>query len=79
MYWDFNAGGRQIRHIAWSYPDPFEEYAALAGYLAFFVQRTDRCWVGEEQARPQPGGFYGGWITRSVVGPFKGSPGSEGW
>jgi hypothetical protein len=29
--------------------------------------------------QPQPGGFYGGWITKEVVGPFKGGPGSWGW
>ncbi|MDT7614920.1 MAG: hypothetical protein QOF00_2367, partial [Pseudonocardiales bacterium] len=28
---------------------------------------------------PQPGGFYGGWVTKDVVGPFKGVPGSWGW
>jgi len=28
---------------------------------------------------PQPGGFYGGWITSRVVGPFKGGPGTTGW
>jgi hypothetical protein len=28
--------------------------------------------VNGEQVIPQPGGFYGGWITSWVVGPFKG-------
>jgi hypothetical protein len=23
---------------------------------------------------PQPGGFYGGWITADLIGPFKGDP-----
>jgi len=35
--------------------------------------------VGGEVAVPQPGGFYGGWVTAAVVGPFKGVPGSWGW
>jgi hypothetical protein len=39
----------------------------------------DACFVGEEQVMPQPGGFYGGWITKAILGPFKGEPGSEGW
>jgi hypothetical protein len=39
----------------------------------------DACFVGDEQVTPQPGGFYGGWITRGVIGPFKGEAGSEGW
>jgi hypothetical protein len=28
---------------------------------------------------PQAGGFYGGWITSNVSGPFKGGPGTNGW
>ena len=35
--------------------------------------------VNGEQVIPQPGGFYGGWITSWVVGPFKGIPGSMAW
>jgi uncharacterized protein (DUF427 family) len=37
------------------------------------------CYVDGEPVTPQPGGFYGGWVTSSVVGPFKGGPGSRGW
>jgi hypothetical protein len=29
--------------------------------------------------RAQAGGFYGGWITSEVVGPFKGEPGTGHW
>ena len=39
----------------------------------------DACFVGDEQATPQPGGFYGGWVTRNLLGPFKGAPGTMGW
>lgn len=31
---------------------------------------------GGERVRPQPGGFYGGWITSEIVGPVKGEPGT---
>jgi uncharacterized protein (DUF427 family) len=64
--------------IGWDYPEPFPEFAALAGHLAFFPARI-ACWVGDERVRPQAGGFYGGWITDDVVGPFKGDPGTSGW
>ena len=40
---------------------------------------VDRATVNGEEVTPQPGGFYGGWVTDSVVGPFKGIPGSMGW
>ena len=39
----------------------------------------DACFVGDEQVTPQPGGFYGGWITSDLVGPFKGPPGTAFW
>ena len=40
---------------------------------------VDGCTVDGEEVRPQAGGFYGGWITDRVSGPFKGEPGSWGW
>ena len=40
---------------------------------------VDRCTVDGELVTPQPGGFYGGWVTSAVVGPFKGDPGTMLW
>ena len=51
-------------------------FAAIAGHLAFYAQRVDECWVDDERVQPNPGNFYGGWITSKVVGPFKGGPGT---
>ncbi len=68
-----------IHRAAWCYANPFDEYAALTGYISFYPGRVTRCVYGDETARPQPGGFYGGWVTSNLVGPFKGEPGSEGW
>jgi uncharacterized protein (DUF427 family) len=79
VYWDAVVGARRSPRAAWSYPDPYEEYAQLRDALAFFAGRLDACFVGGERVTPQPGGFYGGWISPRVVGPFKGDPGSEGW
>lgn len=78
-YWDLNANGTRSERAAWSYPQPGEAFEKIRGYFAFYAARVDECWVGEERARPQPGGFYGGWITSRVVGPFKGGPGSLRW
>jgi uncharacterized protein (DUF427 family) len=64
--------------VGWRYPAPYEEFAALAGWVAFYPDRV-ACTVAGERVRPQPGGFYGGWITDDVVGPFKGGPGSSDW
>ena len=54
-------------------------YEAIAGCLAFYAGRVDEAWVGDERATPQPGGFYGGWVTSRIVGPIKGGPGTGGW
>jgi uncharacterized protein (DUF427 family) len=78
-YFSANAGGRRAIRAAWSYPDPMPAFDALKDHVAFYVAQMDACFVDDEQAGPQPGGFYGGWVTPEVVGPFKGAPGSEGW
>ncbi len=72
-------GARVIDDVAWSYPDPSPGYEGLRGHLAFYASRVDEAWVGDELATPQPGGFYGGWVTSRIVGPIKGEPGSYGW
>ena len=45
----------------------------------FYAGPLDGCFVDGEKVLPQPGGFYGGWITSDIVGPFKGEPGTWGW
>ena len=70
---------REIPNAAWSYRQPSYGYEAIRDHLAFFAWRVDEAWVGDELAIPQPGRFYGGWITSWVVGPFKGGPGTSGW
>ena len=73
-------GGAEVAHeAAWSYEHPNDAFAPIAGYIAFYASRVDACFVDGERVVPQPGGFYGGWITSSIVGPFKGGPGSRGW
>lgn len=78
-YWSVRVGARMARSVAWSYPRPTAPYAALRDHLAFYAAPMDLCLVGDERALPQPGGFYGGWITGNLAGPFKGQPGSNGW
>jgi uncharacterized protein (DUF427 family) len=78
-YHDLVVDGHVARRAAWSYEHPGREFERIAGYLAFYAGRVDRATVDGEAALPQPGGFYGGWVTRDVVGPFKGEPGSEAW
>jgi uncharacterized protein (DUF427 family) len=79
QYFDVVVGDRRARRAAWSYPDPTGPFASIGGCFAFYAQLVDECLVDGERVSPQPGGFYGGWVTSHVAGPFKGEPGSEGW
>lgn len=78
-YLDVVGGGLVARAAAWGYLDPAGPYAALRGRVAVYAGRVDACYVGEELVEPQPGGFYGGWVTSAIVGPVKGGPGTAGW
>jgi uncharacterized protein (DUF427 family) len=78
-YWDVVVDGRRLPGVAWSYEQPSPGYEHLRGAVAFYPAAVDRALVDGEQVRPQPGGFYGGWITDEVAGPFKGAPGTLGW
>jgi uncharacterized protein (DUF427 family) len=73
------AHGKRAQRVAWYYPEPKEGFEQLAGHLAFYVRRVDAAYLDDEQVTPQPGAYYGGWITEEIEGPFKGEPGSEGW
>jgi uncharacterized protein (DUF427 family) len=78
-YFDLVVVEAVARRAAWTYARPLPGYEALRGRIAFYAGRVGAARVDGERARPQPGGFYGGWITDDVVGPFKGEPGTEGW
>lgn len=79
VLFDVTAGGAALPGAAWAYPDPTPGFRPLAGYVAFYAGPMEACFVGDLRVTPQPGGFYGGWITPGIVGPFKGGPGSMGW
>ena len=78
-YVDVVSGGKRAPRAGWYYADPVEAFAPIKDHVAFYAGPMDACYVGDEQVTPQPGGFYGGWITSDVVGPFKGAPGTWGW
>jgi uncharacterized protein (DUF427 family) len=77
-YWSLVHGDERLERVAWSYPQPFESAQAIQDHLAFYAHGLD-CTVGGQRVTPQPGSFYGGWITPELVGPFKGGPGTQGW
>lgn len=67
-----------IPKAAWTYPHPKTPYEELKDHISFYPGLLE-CYLDEELVRPQPGGYYGGWITSNIIGPFKGGPGTSGW
>ena len=78
-YFDVHGGDAVAPQAGWTYPIPSRGFEALAGHVAVMPGAMQRCTVDGEVVQAQAGGFYGGWITSRVVGPFKGVPGSWGW
>ena len=78
-YFDVHGADAVAPRAAWTYPTPSPGFERIAGYVAVMPGAMQRCTVDGEVVRAQEGGFYGGWITARVVGPFKGGPGSWGW
>ena len=78
-YLDVRVGDLSAPGAAWYCPNPTSGFHPIRDHVAFYPGVMDRCTVDGEIVRPQPGGFYGGWITSDIVGPFKGEPGTEFW
>jgi len=78
-YLDVVGGDQVAEGGAWTYPSPTPGFVDLLDHVSLYPGRMDRCTVDGEVVRAQEGGFYGGWVTDAVVGPFKGAPGSLGW
>jgi uncharacterized protein (DUF427 family) len=78
-YWDVIIGEIVLSRVGWCYPDPTPAFTMLRDHVAFYAAPFDSCTVDGEKVVPQPGNFYGGWITSKVAGPFKGAQGTRGW
>lgn len=77
-YWSVVVPGATFDKVAWNYPSPEPEFAAIAGWFGFYPSPME-CTLDGVRVLPQPGRFYAGWVTPDVVGPFKGEPGTSGW
>ena len=78
-YYDLDWQGRRVAGAAWSYPDPTPGFAPIRSHVAIYATAVDEAWVGNLRVQPQPGDFYGGWVTPNLTGRIKGPPGTEGW
>jgi uncharacterized protein (DUF427 family) len=78
-YYDADVNGRRIANVAWFYRQPSPGFETIRDHLAFYPSKVDAALVDGEQVQAQEGDFYGGWITKEIVGPFKGGAGTWGW
>ncbi len=78
-YWTLHAGDAVAPRCAWDYPSPTPSFAALRNHIAIYAHSMDECRVGGVEVEPQPGNFYGGWVTPNLRGRVKGAAGTEGW
>lgn len=78
-YYSLDVKGKIVKKAAWYYPKPIPEFATIMNFVAFYPAPMDACLVNGEKVRSQSGGFYGGWITDNIVGPFKGEAGTMFW
>ena len=78
-YYDVAIADRRITQAAWYYPEPTAAFVDIRDYIAFYPSKMDECTVDGETVQSQEGDFYGGWITKDIVGPFKGGAGTWGW
>ncbi len=78
-YYSIEVDGKRAENCAWYYPNPTPDFVKMKNYIAFYLSLMDECRVAGEVATAQEGGFYGGWVTKDIVGPMKGGPGSRGW
>ena len=78
-YFDISVNAEVLRDVAWSYANPTPSFQMLRSHVAFYAAPFDDCFVDGEKVVPQPGGFYGGWVTSRFAGPFKGIEGSRFW
>lgn len=78
-YWSLIIPGTpKLSKVAWSYEKPNSNCEQIRGFFSFYPLHVD-CFVEGIRVQPQPGGFYGGWVTPEIVGPFKGEPGTSAW
>ena len=78
-YFDLITQQGSVSRAAWTYEHPTQIFTPIAGYIAFYAGKVDEAWVGDVKVIPQPGDFYGGWVTPKLEGLIKGAPGTNHW
>jgi uncharacterized protein (DUF427 family) len=78
-FYDIVVKGIKKEYAAYTYPNPWDGYSKIKEHFVFYAHKMDECKVNGERVTPQPGEFFGGWITSNIMGPYKGLPGTQNW
>ena len=78
-YLDLHLDKIKILNIGWFYNFPKKEFQSIKNYISFYASKAEKCIVNGELVKKQEGEFYGGWITKNLIGPFKGAFGTSFW
>ncbi|PSR94003.1 hypothetical protein BD289DRAFT_364014 [Coniella lustricola] len=74
-----NTNGKEANAVVanriWSYTNPTASFTPIKDYFSFYAGPWD-CFVDGEKVEPQPGDFYGGWVTSELDGIVKGRNGN---
>ncbi len=76
-YFHVKAGDRVVEEAAWSYGGSPEGAKSIEGYIAFYPNPMDACYVDDEQVSVRNSDFYAGWVTSDIEGPFVGDAGVD--
>jgi uncharacterized protein (DUF427 family) len=74
FYYDINVGSKAVAGVGWTYPEPTKGYEAIKNYIAFYPGKMDACYVDGERVTPEPGDYFGGWVTKDIVVAAKDAP-----
>jgi uncharacterized protein (DUF427 family) len=78
-YVDLVLNGRRASNAGWFYPAPTARFEPIRDHIAFYATSVDAAYVGDIRVVPQPGDFYGGWVTPNLTGKIKGAIGTLHW
>ena len=74
FYYDIKVGSKSVATVGWAYPEPTKGYDAIKDYIAFYPGKMDACYVDGERVTPEPGDYFGGWVTKDIVVAVKDAP-----
>jgi len=65
-YYNLRVHDAEAVHAAWSYEDPKPDYGDISGYIAFYSEPMQACYVDGELIERHPGKHGGGWVTSGL-------------